>query len=260
MRGLEGISVLTDKFRTARFVLVFTGAGISTGSGIPDFRGPQGLWKRWQPVYYEDFISSHAARVKHWDFKLSGWAGYRDAQPNAAHFALAQLERKGRLHLLVTQNIDGLHLRAGNSPENTIELHGTNLRVECVSCGRLSEPDSAFEQFAATREPPTCSACGGFLKPATVSFGQTMPVEKLEHAFRGARSADLVVSVGSTLEVEPAASVPLAGKRGGAFYAIINLGPTAHDEIADLRIEGDACKVLPELVTGYRTASDIKDV
>ncbi|MFZ0429193.1 MAG: Sir2 family NAD-dependent protein deacetylase [Acidobacteriota bacterium] len=243
-----GFPLLADQVKAARFVLVFTGAGLSTGSGIPDFRGPQGLWRRWQPVYYEDFVSSHEARVRHWEFKLSGWTAYRDARPNAAHLALAQLERGCRLQLLVTQNIDGLHLRAGNSPERTIELHGTNLKVECISCGVLSEPDAAYEQFAATRQPPVCSDCGGFLKPATVSFGQAMPVEKLERAFREARAADLVLAVGSTLEVEPAASIPLAAKRSGAFYAIINLGRTAHDGIADVRIEGDACEVLPELV------------
>lgn len=248
MSGLEEIHRLAERLETASFVLVFTGAGISTGSGIPDFRGPQGLWKQWQPVYYQDFVSSAASRVRHWEFKLSGWTGYRNARPNAAHLALAELERRGRLHLLVTQNIDGLHLRAGHAPDKVIELHGTNLQVECISCGLLSEPEEAYRRFEETHEPPTCKSCGGFLKPATVSFGQMMPVEKLERAFSEATRADLVLSVGSTLEVEPAASVPLAAKRSGAFYAIVNLGRTAHDAVADLRIEADACEVLPKLV------------
>lgn len=248
MAGRDAIGSLASRIKSARFVLIFTGAGISTGSGIPDFRGPQGLWKTWKPVYFEDFISSHQARVKHWEFKHAGWNGFRNAQPNRAHHALARLEQRGRLQLLVTQNIDGLHRRAGNSHEKTIELHGTNLEVECVSCGARSDPETAYRSFAETHEPPTCTACGGFLKPATVSFGQAMPVDKLERAFREARLADLVIAIGSTLEVEPAASVPLAAKRCGAFYAIINLGRTAHDAIADLCIEEDACTVLPRLV------------
>ncbi len=228
-------------------VLAFTGAGISTASGIPDFRGPQGLWKKWQPVYYDEFMSSHEARVRHWDFKLQGWDEMRDAQPNPAHLALYELDRIGRLDSLVTQNIDGLHQLAGHPEERVIELHGTNRKIECQTCGQISDPDPAFEEFKGTGEPPLCS-CEGFLKPATVSFGQAMPQDKLREAFVAASRADLVIAVGSTLEVEPAASVPRSAKENGAVYVIINQGPTAHDQLADLRIEGDATQALPEAV------------
>lgn len=237
----------------ANRVFAFTGAGISTASGIPDFRGPQGLWKKWQPVYYDDFMNSHKARVRHWEFKLQGWDEIRDAQPNPAHRALYELEQIGRLDSLVTQNIDGLHQLAGHPEDRVIELHGTNRKIECQTCGQLCEPDPVFKDFKRTGEPPLCS-CKGFLKPATVSFGQAMPQDKLREAFLAASRADLVIAVGSTLEVEPAASVPRSAKEHGAVYVIVNQGPTAHDQLSDLRIEGDATAVLPEAVRALREA------
>ncbi len=233
-------SLLSD----ARRVLIFTGAGISTGSGIPDFRGPQGLWKTWRPVYYDEFMTSREARIRHWDYKLEGWHQFRDAEPNPAHLALFELDGMGRLEVLVTQNIDGLHQLAGHSEDRVIELHGTNRKIECQTCGQLSDPSSIFEEFERTREPPLCR-CEGFLKPATISFGQAMPHEKLREAFSAASRADLVLAIGSTLEVEPAASVPRSAKEQGAVYIIVNQGPTAQDQLADLRIEGDATTVLP---------------
>ncbi|MDA2934773.1 sigma factor regulator FecR, partial [Acidobacteria bacterium AH-259-D05] len=231
----------------AHRVLFFTGAGISTGSGIPDFRGPQGLWKRWRPVYYDEFMNSHEARVRHWQFKLEGWCEFRDAKPNVAHMALYELDEMGYLDALVTQNIDGLHQLAGHSEERLIELHGTNRKVECQRCKRLLEPDPCFDEFTRTGEPPLCE-CEGFLKPATISFGQAMPHEELRKAFSVASRADLVVAIGSTLEVEPAASVPRAAKENGATYVIVNQGPTGQDRLADLRIEDDAAVVLPAVV------------
>ncbi|GAB4249212.1 MAG: NAD-dependent protein deacetylase [Acidobacteriota bacterium] len=238
---------LATRIVQARFVLVFTGAGISTGSGIPDFRGPQGLWKTWQPVYYDEFLASPAARKRHWDFKLESWRQFRDARPNPAHRALVQLEHLGRLHCLVTQNIDGLHQQAGSSEDLVIELHGTNRVIECVDCGRRYDPDPIFAAYARTREVPLCTACGGFLKPATVMFGQPMPEEAVRRALDAAARSDLVMAVGSSLEVYPAASVPLTAKRHGAFYAILNLGPTAQDHACDLRLEGDVVALLPRL-------------
>jgi NAD-dependent deacetylase len=149
-----------------------------------------------------------------------------------------------RLEVLVTQNIDGLHQLAGHSEDKVIELHGTNRKIECQTCGQLSDPNSIFEEFERTHEPPLCR-CEGFLKPATISFGQAMPHEKLKEAFSAASRADLVLAIGSTLEVEPAASVPRSAKEQGAVYIIVNQGPTAQDQLADLRIEGDATTVLP---------------
>ncbi len=232
--------------------LFFTGAGLSTGSGIPDFRGPQGVWKRRQPVYFQDFLASEEARVEHWDFKLEGFQEFRNAKPNEAHKALAELERLGKVFALVTQNIDGLHQDAGNA--SVIELHGTNREIECVQCGKRTPPAPAFEEFERTRKCPVC-ACGGFLKTATVSFGQAMPEVLLENAFAAASEADLVVSIGSTLEVQPASLVPLTAVKNGAPYVVINQGATAHDEIATLRLEGDVNEILPGVVERFKTLS-----
>lgn len=240
---------LSAYLRVASRVLVFTGAGVSTGSGIPDFRGPQGVWKKRRPVYFDDFLSSEEARTEHWDYKLEGWEVFRSARPNAAHLALAGLERLGKLEALVTQNIDGLHQDAGSSPEKVIELHGTNRLVECLSCGKRSDPEPAFAEFRRTRRCPRCpGACGGLLKTATVSFGQAMPRGPLDSAVAAADRADLVVAVGSTLSVEPASSVPLGAASRGVPYVIINRGPTAHDRSATLRLEGDAAEILPKAV------------
>jgi len=240
----------------AHNVLFFTGAGMSTGSGIPDFRGPNGLWHRIRPVYFDEFMTSHEARLRHWQYKMGGWCEFRDARPNAAHKALYELDRMGRLDGLVTQNIDGLHQLTGHSEEKVIELHGTNRKVECVACQKIFEPDPFFEQFGETGEPPLCQ-CGGFLKPATISFGQAMPQDKLQAAFSWAGRADLVVSVGSTLEVEPAASVPRSAKDNGASYVVITQGPTAHDQLADLRIEDDLNAFLPATVDHLRALIEV---
>lgn len=229
-------------------ILVFTGAGMSTGSGIPDFRGPQGVWKKRSPVYIQDFLASEEARVEYWDYKLEGYAGFLAARPNAAHVALVELERQGRLEALVTQNIDGLHVIAGNSPAKVLELHGTNRLVSCLTCGVEEDPARSFAEFERTRKPPVCPACGGWLKPATISFGQALPEALLERAFDHASQCDLVLSLGSTLQVEPAASVPAAAARRGVPYVIVNQGPTAHDRLATERLEGDLCEVLPALL------------
>lgn len=231
-------------------MLVFTGAGISTGSGIPDFRGPAGVWKRRQPVYYQDFMASEDARIEHWDYKLEGWAAFRDARPNATHEAIVQLERAGKLLMVVTQNIDGLHSRAGTSPGRLVELHGTNSLIECQTCHRLSDPEPHFEHFRKTRQPPLCE-CGGCLKPATISFGQDLRKADLQRAEAATRQADFVLSLGSTLSVYPAAAIPLLAARTGAPYAIINRGLTEHDDLPEvtLRIEGDVGEIFPLAVS-----------
>lgn len=238
-----------DYWVRARRVLVFTGAGISTGSGIPDFRGPQGIWKKRQPVYIQDFLEFETSRVEYWDYKLEGYQGFRDAQPNAAHLALAQLEKMGALETLVTQNIDGLHHRAGVSEERIVELHGSNRLVGCLTCGATQDPAGPFAEFQRTRRCPLCP-CGGFLKPTTVSFGQPLSEALLERAFGAAEVADLVVSLGSTLQVEPAASVPMRAARRGVPYLIVNQGPTAHDSLATLKSDDDLCVLLPAIAEG----------
>lgn len=241
---------LAQLLRASRNILIFTGAGISTTSGIPDFRGPEGVWKRRQPVYYHDFMRSESARIEHWDYKLEGWPAFRAARPNATHHAIVQLERAGKVAAVVTQNIDGLHTRAGTSREKLVELHGTNSLVECQSCGELSDPEPHFEAFRRSRRPPLCH-CGGFLKPATISFGQNLRNEDLERAETAAAGADLVVALGSTLSVYPAANIPLAAAARGIPFVIINRGPTEQDGRPEvtLRLEGDVSEIFPPAVS-----------
>ena len=240
---------LATLLEAASQILVFTGAGISTDSGIPDFRGPQGIWKTRQPVYFQDFLSSEAARVEHWNFKLESWSLFRDAHPTATHRAVADLEQAGKVHLVVTQNVDGLHTRAGTTPGRLVEIHGTNTEVVCLTCGERSDPQAHHERFRATRVPPRCP-CGGLLKAATISFGQDLVAADLERAAEGARHADLVVALGSTLSVHPAASLPLLAADRGVPYAIVNRGPTEHDgrREVSLRLDGDVQTLFPAAV------------
>lgn len=240
---------LADHLRAAKNALIFTGAGISTGSGIPDFRGPNGVWTRRQPVYFQDFMSSEAARVEHWDYKLEGRDAFRDARPNSVHHATVRLEQAGKLRAVVTQNIDGLHSLAGSSAERLIEIHGTNALVECQTCGWRGDPEPHFESFRRTRKPPLCH-CGGFLKPATISFGQNLDGGELERARDAASDADLVVALGSTLSVHPAASFPLIAAERGAPYIIVNRGATDHDHerVVTLRLEGEVGAIFPAAV------------
>ena len=241
---------LVDFLRGAERVLVFTGAGISTGSGIADFRGPQGVWKQRRPVYIQEFLSSEAARIEYWDQKLRAWPSSRSARPNDTHAAVCDLDCAGKLAMVVTQNIDGLHTQAGTSPDKLVELHGTNGGVVCLTCGELSDPEPHMESFERHRTPPLCH-CGGFLKPATISFGQSLQPEALRRATAAAESSDLVVALGSTLSVYPAASFPLIAAEGGAAYVIINRGSTDHDRhpAVTLRLEGDVAKIFPPAVS-----------
>ena len=238
--------LLVELLRNASEILIFTGAGISTGSGIPDFRGPQGIWKTRQPVYYQDFMSSEEARIEAWDFKLESWESFRDAQPTATHRAIAELEQAGRLAMVVTQNIDGLHQKAGTSRDKLIEIHGTNSQIECQSCRERTDPEEHFKRFTETRKPPLCHCCG-YLKSATISFGQNLVESDLEASARAAEQCDLVVALGSTLGVYPAASLPLMAAERGVPYVIINRGDTEHDGRSGvtLRLEGDVDELFP---------------
>jgi NAD-dependent deacetylase len=230
-------------------MLIVSGAGISTASGIPDFRGPNGVWTRRRPVYYDEFLASDAAKVEYWDFKLETWDQYKDAHPNAVHHAIVALERAGRILSVVTQNIDGLHRRAGTSQDLLVEIHGTDSLVECQTCHATSDPAPHLEMFRATRTPPYC-ACGGPLKSATISFGQALRPRDLDRASAAAAKADLVMALGSTLSVYPAASIPLLAAGRGAPYIIINRGPSEHDDhpSVTLRLDGDVTDILPPAV------------
>jgi NAD-dependent deacetylase len=200
-------------------------------------------------VYYHDFMRSEAARVEHWDYKLEGWPAFRAARPNATHQAIVSLELAGKVQAVITQNIDGLHASAGTAPELLVELHGTNASIECQKCGKRSDPEPHFESFGKTRHAPICE-CGGFLKPATISFGQNLRNEELERAQQAAAQADLAIALGSTLSVYPAANIPLIAAARGALYIIINRGPTEHDGLPEvtLRLEGDVGEIFPPAV------------
>ena len=244
----ELLSELVRVLRPARRILAFTGAGISTRSNIPDYRGPTGVYRHRSPVYYQQFVASDSARREYWSHKYDGYAGFRDAEPNSAHRALVELEKRGQLAMVVTQNVDGLHQASGLSRERLIELHGSNREVECDSCGVREDPERCMTHFSKTGEPPCCLECGGFMKPAVVMFGQALSSELLQRAHAASRQADLILALGSSLVVTPAADIPLSGVNHGAPYVIINQGQTPHDGLATLRIDGDVADYLPAAV------------
>ncbi|OGR95905.1 MAG: hypothetical protein A2016_11865 [Elusimicrobia bacterium GWF2_62_30] len=230
----------------ARKILVFTGAGISTGSGIPDYRGPGGAWTRREPVLYREFIASTRSKLDYWKYKAETFPAFSAAAPNAAHLAVVALEKAGKLLAVVTQNIDSLHRSAGTHTDKLVELHGSGLYAECLDCFEWVSMREALAAFKGDGAPPQCR-CGGWLKPAVVMFGEPLERESMIKAFKAAEDCDLAVSVGSSLSVEPAASVPLSAKAGGKPYIIVNRGPTAHDKAADIKLDGDACELLPAL-------------
>jgi len=223
--------------RKTREVVFFTGAGISTESGVPDFRSPGGIWTKYQPVYYDEFVSSEAARARYWAMKRETHELYKDVRPNVGHYAIAAFEKRDRLLGLITQNVDGLHGLAGVSPEKMVELHGTDRKVSCLGCGKEFEPEPIYSRLKESVAPGPC-ACGGLLKPATISFGQAMPQEAMRRAAEWSETAEIFIVVGSSLAVQPAASFPVVAKRSGALLAIVNREPTPLDELADYNYRG----------------------
>jgi NAD-dependent deacetylase len=241
----------------ARRVVVLTGAGISTDSGIPDFRGPDGVWTK-NPeaeklATLDVYLSDPDVRKRSWQNRLTSpmW----QSAPNAGHRALVELERSGRLDTLVTQNIDGLHRRAGTDPARLVEIHGTSLDVVCMTCGDRQPAEPVHERVRAGEADPPCLVCGGILKSATISFGQSLVPEDLVRAEQAARACDLLLAAGSTLSVFPAAGmVPLA-VRHGAVLVIVNGEPTEMDGLADVVVRGSLSECLPALVAGLPAAN-----
>ena len=229
-------------------IVGFTGAGISTESGVPDFRSPNGVWARNRTVDFQEFMSSEAGRVEYWRQKAEAWPAMREAKPNAGHRAFVELHRQGRLLALVTQNIERLHQRSGLPAGIVLELHGTTTEAECLTCGDRITSDEACRRIEAGERAPRCRACGGLLKPATISFGQAMPLEVMARAQEAAETCDLLIAVGSSLVVEPAASIPRVAKAAGARLVIVNREPTPLDGIADAVVRGEIGAVLPALV------------
>jgi NAD-dependent deacetylase len=231
--------------------VAFTGAGISTESGIPDFRSPGGVWSRHKPVMFHDFLNNPAERRRYWQIRKESVPAYLAAKPNAGHHTLARLEEMGRLRGVITQNIDELHQRAGSS--RVIEVHGTAMRVACLSCARRWECQEIQSRVEAGDEDPVCDSCGGMLKSMTISFGQAMPQEIFQEAIEWAGDCDLFLAIGSSLVVQPAASLPLVAKRAGARVVIINREPTPLDDDADLVIHAPIGQTLSSVLEGMST-------
>jgi NAD-dependent deacetylase len=234
----------------AQRVVVLTGAGISTDSGIPDFRGPQGVWtknpkaEKLSDIRY--YMADPEVRRLSWQSRLENPA-WR-AQPNTGHKALVELERRGKLHALITQNIDELHQLAGNSPEKVIEVHGTLRQVVCMSCDERAPMEKALARVRAGEADPPCRSCGGILKSATISFGQQLVPEVIDRAMRAAAEANLFLSVGTSLQVYPIAGAVHLAKRAGAKLVIVNAEPTPFDDLADAVFNDSISDVLPRLV------------
>ena len=233
----------------ARVIVPFTGAGISTECGIPDFRSPGGLWTKNRPIPFDEFLASQDMRDEAWRRRFAMDAQFSAARPGRGHLALASLYRAGKAPAVITHNIDNLHQSSGISAEHVIELHGNNSYALCLACGRRYELSWVRQQFVAAGErAPNCGDCGGHIKTATISFGQAMPEQEMLRAERLTLDCDLFLAVGSSLVVWPAAGFPLLAKRNGAGLVIINREPTEFDEIADLVIRQDIGTVLSPFI------------
>jgi NAD-dependent deacetylase len=248
---IAGVGRLADLYATAERPVVFTGAGVSTESGIPDFRSPGGVWSRFDAseLSYPAFMASAGVRRKYWQLGRELYPLIRRAEPSAAHRAVAQLAAIGRLDCCLTQNIDGLHQRAGLPEDRLIELHGNATRARCLACQALYRRDDVHEWVSTAPDGiPACPACGGTIKPTTVLFGERMPAAAVAEAERRARASDLFVVVGSSLAVYPAAYMPRHARQAGARLAIVNLTPTRYDHEADVVIHAGAGPALAALV------------
>jgi NAD-dependent deacetylase len=230
----EGARELGRLLASSRRAVVFTGAGVSTESGIPDFRSPGGIWARYRPIDFPEFLASEEARREAWRRRFALDDTLSRATPNRGHRAMAALVRRGVVQTIITQNIDGLHQASGVPEDKVIELHGNTTYARCLGCGRRHELADVRAEFERDERPPRCGACGGHVKTATISFGQPMPHDAMVGAAAAAFACDLFLVAGSSLVVYPAASFPVLAKRKGATLAILNREPTELDEIADL--------------------------
>lgn len=229
-------------------IAAFTGAGISTESGISDYRSKGGLWDRFTPVYYNEFLQDEGKRLLYWRRKVEMWPSIRDAEPNSGHLFFKRLYDSGKLLGLITQNIDGLHERSGLPEEIIVNLHGTNLYIRCLNCGDRFHSGKIFETIDLERDgPPRCGRCGGLLKPDTVSFGQSLKPEELSRAEKTALSCDCMLCFGSTLVVYPAAGYPELAKQKGAKLGIVTKSETPFDMTADVVIHDRICRVVANL-------------
>jgi NAD-dependent deacetylase len=254
---MNKIDAVSDIVLQSKKIVVFTGAGISTESGIPDFRSPGGIWDRYDPneLTYQKFLSSQASREKYWERQKLLWPIIAAAKPNAGHLAIAELHKMGKLDCVITQDGDSLHQRSGVPDEMVIELHGTWTRALCLGCGKKYPSEEVQLRLEAGEKVPTCEACGGIMKPDVIQFGQAMPEKETQEAQVRAASCDLLLACGSSLVVYPAAQMPLIAKDNGAKLVIINLMPTPHDRYADVVINEKIGEVLPQIIEQVKAKS-----
>jgi len=243
----EKIALIASKIRDGGKNIVFTGAGISTESGIPDYRSQGGIWDKFRPVYFDEFMRAREAREDYWRRWQALYMGITRAEPNAGHAAIARLDQMGLLEALITQNVDGLHQEAGLADKKIIELHGNTRRIRCMSCRNITATEEIQARLNSGDAAPECE-CGGYLKPDTISFGQAMPVDAVEKATALSHTSDFFLVVGSTLLVQPAAHMPIYAKQNNAFLAIVNLSDTPCDNMCDVLIRDKAGKVLQQIV------------
>ena len=237
-------SLLTSSER----IVAFTGAGISTDSGIPDFRSPGGFWENNRPIDFSEFLQSEDARREAWRRKTAFAEAYAGVEPNEGHRALHRLHEQGRLHALITQNIDGLHQASGVPDDRVIELHGNGTYAKCLQCAKRFELEPLLRAFSEDDTPPRCDSCGGIVKSATISFGQAMPEDEMARAEAACAACDLCLVLGTSLVVYPAAGFPRFAKMQGARLAIVNRDPTEQDQLADVVVHEDISQVLKAAV------------
>jgi NAD-dependent deacetylase len=242
---MKQLETVARWLKDSQHAVAFTGAGISTESGIPDFRSPGGIWSQSQPVYFDEFLASEEARLEYWRQKSMAHQDFIRSSPNAGHLTLAAWQAAGTLHAVITQNIDGLHQLAGST--DVVELHGTARFIACLSCGHHRDADPLVREFLETQKIPACPSCGGLMKHATISFGQPLDQPVLQHAMQLASQTDLLLAIGSSLVVYPAASLPDLARRHGARLVIINRDATPYDKVADLVLREGIGATLTEI-------------
>ncbi|MBN8981590.1 MAG: NAD-dependent deacetylase [Rhizobiales bacterium] len=245
----NGIARLGDMIAEARSIVPFTGAGISTECGIPDFRSPGGLWTKNRPIPFDEFVASQDARDESWRRRFAMEPSFAAAKPGRGHRALASLYKAGKVPAVITQNIDNLHQTSGIAPEHVVELHGNTTYARCIGCGKRFEIGWVKARFDKNSEAPDCEACGDPVKSATISFGQAMPDEEMQRATELTQHCDLFIAIGSSLVVWPAAGFPLLARNSGARLVIINNEPTDMDDVADLVIHHDIGETLGPFVS-----------
>lgn len=251
----EFIKIIAEQIARGGRNVFFTGAGISTESGISDYRSKGGIWDKFRPVYFDEFMTSRESRIQYWHQKHELFNSLQNAKPNPAHMALWRLYEMGLLEAVITQNIDGLHQASGLPQDRVIELHGNTTRIRCTRCGNLTDTHETHARIDAGDPAPECR-CGGYLKPDTISFGQSMPAAEVDSAISLSTKCDFFGVVGSTLIVQPAAHMPYHAKNNGAFMAIINLSETPCDNLCDVLIRAKAGEVMQKILNEVKQLNE----